>query len=79
MRLLEIVTELALCKKRLKQRTEEVGKLDSNSLKHDILLMEIEILRMLIDNLQGMLNKHMQLKINRKTRKAVFAIKPTIN
>lgn len=79
MRLLETLKELALCKKRLQERMQEVGKVDADSLKYDILLMEIEMLKMLIASLQGLIAKQMKLKLSTKTRKAVFFIKPTIN
>ena len=79
MRLLETVKELALCKKRLQERTEEIKRLDTNSLKYDILLMEIEMLGMLMASLQDLIQKQMKSKLSTKTRNAVFSIKPIAN
>lgn len=79
MQLIELLQELALCKTRLNERTAQISITDVDSLQHDILLMEVEMLRMLITSLQELLDKRMKLRLTIKTRKAVFLIKPTVN
>ncbi len=76
---MRIVKELALCKQRLQERMQQIDKIDTHSLEYDIVLMEIELLKMIIAALHELIDKKMKLKLSTKTRKNLFSIKPTIN
>jgi hypothetical protein len=77
--LLKIIKEVTLCKKRLHERKVEIGNTNPYSLNYDILLIEVELLQMLIDNLQELISKQMNISLSANTRRALYSIKSTIN